>query len=352
MAPIPPNVRGAPAKPWHPSILRDMTEVPVIDLAPARDGGSAERLRVAGAIDAACREIGFFAISGHGVPDRLVDDMRRLAHEFFALPLADKLAARHPVAGTNRGYHPVGGEALAAANDAAAPPDLKEFFHIGPVDVTSEPYYTGPAGRRHFEPNIWPAVPAGFAQAATAYYRAMSERITFLMRLAALALGVDETFFDDKVDRSIGTMRLNYYPAQARPPSPGQLRASAHTDYGGFTVLSGEDVPGGLQVMTRSGRWIDVPTAPTTFVVNIGDLLMRWTNDRWLSNMHRVVNPPRADGGSRARLSIAFFNHPNYDALIECLPSQGPAKHPPVLAGEYRDVKYAKTGFTPSVVTS
>jgi isopenicillin N synthase-like dioxygenase len=322
-----------------------MNQVPVIDVGRARRGGRPERAAVAAAIDGACREIGFFAISGHGVPDSLVDDMRRVAHEFFALPMADKLAARHPVAGTNRGYHPVGGEALAAANDAAAPPDLKEFFHIGPVDTTADPYYTGALGCRHFEPNIWPRVPAGFERAATIYYRTMSELIVFLMRLAALALDVDETFFDAKVDRSIGTMRLNYYPAQATAPRAGQLRASAHTDYGGFTILSGEDVPGGLQVRTRAGHWVDVPTSPTTFVVNIGDLLMRWTNDRWLSNMHRVVNPPLGAGPSRARLSIAFFNHPNYDALIECLPSQGPAKHAPVLSGEYRDVKYAKTGF-------
>jgi isopenicillin N synthase-like dioxygenase len=172
----------------------------------------------------------------------------------------------------------------------------------------------------------------------------MARLITFLMRLAALALDVEETHFDDKVDRSIGTMRLNYYPAQATPPAAGQLRASAHTDYGGFTILSGEDVPGGLQVRMRDGRWIDVATSPSQFVVNIGDLLMRWTNDRWLSNLHRVVNPP-LDGPSRARLSIAFFNHPNYDALIECLPTQGAAKHPPVRSGEYRDLKYAKTGF-------
>ena len=151
----------------------------------------------------------------------------------------------------------------------------------------------------------------------------MDQLIVFLMRLAALALRVDEAFFDDKVDRSIGTMRLNYYPAQAVPPVPGQLRASAHTDYGGFTILAGEDVPGGLQVLTRAGQWVDVATTPENFVVNIGDLLMRWTNDRWLSNMHRVVNPPLGGAPSRPRLSIAFFNHPNYDALIECLPTPG-----------------------------
>jgi isopenicillin N synthase-like dioxygenase len=323
-----------------------LSAVPVIDLEAARHGGRAERLACARAIDAACRDIGFFAISGHGVPDQLVEDLRRVAHAFFALPLGDKLAARHPIPGTNRGYHPVGGEALASANDdTATPSDLKEFFHVGPVDVTDELYYTGPLGRRHFEPNLWPKAPAGFEPAATAYYRAMSRLVVPLMRLAALALDVDEAFFDDKVDRSIGTMRLNYYPAQASPPRPGQLRASAHTDYGGFTILSGEDVPGGLQVRTRGGDWIDVATAPTTFVVNIGDLLMRWTNDRWLSNLHRVVNPP-ADTDSAPRLSIAFFNHPNYDALIECLPSQGPARHAPVRSGEYRDTKYAKTGLT------
>jgi isopenicillin N synthase-like dioxygenase len=227
--------------------------------------------------------------------------------------------------------------------DAPAPPDLKEFFHVGPVDVGADAYYTSAEGRQHFTPNVWPAAPADFPRAATAYYRAMSALVVDLMRLAALALSVDERFFDDKVDRSIGTMRLNYYPAQTGVPAPGQLRAGAHTDYGGFTILSGEDVPGGLQVRTRDGRWVDVATSPTRFVVNIGDLLMRWTNDRWLSNLHRVVNPPA--GEARARLSIAFFNHPNYDVTIECLASQGPARHAPVRSGAYRDLKYAKTGL-------
>src|SRR5215510_8655511 len=109
-----------------------MPQVAVIDLAPARVGSRSDREEVARQIDRACREIGFFAITGHGVPEALVEDLRRRAHEFFALPLAEKLGARHPVSGTNRGYHPVGGEALSTANDAAAPPDLKEFFHVGP----------------------------------------------------------------------------------------------------------------------------------------------------------------------------------------------------------------------------
>lgn len=318
--------------------------VPVVHLGEALTGGRTARMRAAAAIDSACRDIGFFAIDGHGVAALVVDDLRRAAHAFFAQPRAVKLAARHSVAGTNRGYHAAGGEALSAAMDAPAPPDLKEFFHVGPVDVGADAYYTSAEGRQHFIANIWPAAPADFERAATVYYRAMSRLIRELMRLAALALSVDENFFDEKIDRSIGTMRLNYYPAQASAPAPEQLRAGAHTDYGGFTILSGEDVPGGLQVRTRDGRWMDVATTPMCFVVNIGDLLMRWTNDRWLSNLHRVVNPPARDG--RARLSIAFFNHPNYDVTIECIAAPGAARHPPVRSGDYRDLKYAKTGLT------
>jgi isopenicillin N synthase-like dioxygenase len=328
-----------------------MHEIPVIDLDPAQRGGRSEKMAVSRAIDAACSEIGFFTITGHGVPDRAVNDLRNAAHAFFSQPLAEKLKARHPGDGTNRGYHPVGGEALSAAMDNVAPPDLKEFFHVGPVDVTSDAYYTSTLGRQHFLPNIWPAVPPEFERAATAYYRTMSEQIVFLMRLTALALGLPETFFDDKVDRSIGTMRLNYYPAQAMPPREGQLRAGAHTDYGGFTILSGEDVAGGLQVMHRDGHWIEARTEPTKFVINIGDLLMRWTNDRWISTLHRVVNPPSTDA-RRPRLSIAFFNHPNYDALVECIAPPGAAKYAPVLSGEYRDIKYAKTGLAPAAKTS
>src|SRR5205085_8334394 len=264
--------------------------VPVVDLSSTR-GGVAARRRLAAAIDDACRDVGFFAVDGHGVSERVVHDLRAVAHAFFALPAAAKLAARHPVPGANRGYHPAGGEALSSANDAPAPPDLKEFFHVGPVDVGDDAYYTSAEGRRHFTPNVWPTTPAGFERAATVYYRAMSDLVRDLMRLAALALDVEETFFDDKIDRSIGTMRLNYYPAQLDRPAPGQLRAGAHTDYGGFTILRGEDVAGRLQIRTRDGRWVHVAPTPTRFLVHIGHLPLRWTDGRLLASLPRVVNP-------------------------------------------------------------
>lgn len=321
-----------------------MSTVPVIDLGDARHGNLADRRRVARQIDDACCDIGFFTIADHGVSDAIVGDLRESAHAFFALSLADKLTAKHPVDGTPRGYHAIAGEALARANDDVAPPDLKEFYHVGPVDVGTDPYFTSERGRQFFLTNIWPSRPERFRQAAIGYYRAMDQLVGFLMRLGALALGVDERFFDDKVTRSIGTMRLNYYPRQSEPPLPGQLRAGAHTDYGSITILNGEDVPGGLQVRTRRGDWIDVHTPPEHFVVNIGDLMMRWTNDRWISTLHRVVNPP-SPGASTARLSIAFFNHPNYDVMIECIAPPHHAKYEPVLSGDYRDMKYLKTGL-------
>lgn len=322
-----------------------MERIPVIDLAPALAGGVDDRRRVAGLIDRACVEIGFFTLTGHGVPGRICDELRGAAHRFFALPLGLKRQASPADERTPRGYHSLGGEALAAANDAVAPPDLKEFYHVGPVDVGDDAYYTGMKGRQFFLPNIWPEEPPGFRPAAIAYYRAMHRLVACLMRLTALGLGLEETFFDDKVNRSIGTMRLNYYPRQLEAPQPGQLRAGAHTDYGGLTILNGEDVPGSLQVLTRAGRWIDVRTAPDQFVVNIGDLLMRWTNDRWLSNMHRVANPPLAEGRNAPRLSIAFFNHPNWDVMIECIAAPGQARYAPVMSGDYRDLKYGKTGL-------
>jgi isopenicillin N synthase-like dioxygenase len=168
------------------------------------------------------------------------------------------------------------------------------------------------------------------------------------MRIAALGLGADEHFFDDKIDRHITAMRLNFYPEQREAPAPGQLRAGEHTDYGAFTILNGENVAGGLQVKTRGGQWLDIETDPKSFVVNIGDLLMRWTNDRWVSNAHRVINPPREIAGDAKRLSIAFFHHPNYDARIECIAPPGEAKYPPVGSGEYRDLKYKQTRLAPA----
>jgi len=321
-----------------------MTAIPVIDLSAARTGESAARRAAAREIDCTCTEIGFFTIKGHGVPASVREDLRRKAREFFALPIEEKRRAVAADPATPRGYRGLGFESLARGNvPAALPPDIKEYYHFGRESWPYEPYFTQGEGPRYFIPNVWPERPQGLALAAERYYGEMERLTGEMMRLAALGIGLAETFFDDKIDRHITAMRLNFYPEQSTPPIPGQLRAGDHTDYGLLTILNGDNVPGGLQVRSRSGEWIDVETDPDTFVVNIGDLLMRWTNDRWLSNVHRVVNPPLSETAGNSRLSIAFFQQPNYDAVIECLCPPGEAKYPPVTSGAYRDLKYRQT---------
>ncbi|GAA5233944.1 isopenicillin N synthase family oxygenase [Verticiella sediminum] len=316
--------------------------IPVIDLEPALRGSAAERLRTGRLIDQTCRHIGFFTIKGHGVDPVLIRTLRKQAYAFFEQPLAEKQRVAPADAGTPRGYRGLGFDSLARGNALDAPADIKEYYHFGRERWPQTPYYTEGEGRRYFIPNLWPASPAGWAATAERYYLALEKLTGEMMQLAALGLDLPEDFFQDKIDRHITAMRINHYPAQAVAPAPGQLRAGAHTDYGLLTILNGENKPGGLEVLTRGGDWIPVETEPDTFVVNIGDLLMRWTNDRWVSNTHRVINPPEGTAPD-ARLSVAFFHHPNYDALVECIAPPGLAKYPPVLSGEYRDLKYRQT---------
>lgn len=318
--------------------------VPLIDISPFLAGSPDGRRDVARAVAAACAEIGFFAITGHGVPADITSRLRRLAHEFFGLPEDEKARAIHPVPGTPRGHRVFAGEALGKTTGADAPADFKEFYHFSRDGWPDDDYHCGAEGRRYFIPNLWPERPADFADAAMAYYRA-TEKLSFvMMRIAALALDLPEDFFQDKINEHVSAMRINHYPAETPAAVAGQIRAGAHTDYGLFTLLMGEQAPGGLEVRTRAGDWIEVATRPEIFVVNVGDLLMRWTNDIWVSNPHRVINPPPGAKLSQGRISIAFFQQPNYDAVIACIPScagrDNPPRYAPVRSGNYRDGKY------------
>ena len=193
---------------------------------------------------------------------------------------------------------------------------------------------------------MWPEQPAELRDVYTAYYQAMERLATAIMRAFALALDLRERFFADKIDRHISGIRVINYPDQPVAPPAGQLRAGAHSDYGALTILKSENVPGGLQVLNRAGDWVEVEPPQGAFVVNIGDLMMHWTNDRWTSTLHRVVNPPRDAALGSRRQSIVFFFQPNYDALIECLPSctgpDHPPRYEPVTSGEHRLRKFLR----------
>ena len=313
--------------------------IPLIDIAPMLNGDPIGKRRIAAEVGEALETIGFFTIVGHGVSETLIQDVRDLAYEFFARPLDEKLRIPRPSTAATRGYDPPANQSLAATLGNDAPPDLQEMFGMGDFDLPDEPYYTEGHGRDFFAPNLWPERPAKMRQTFEAYYRALDGIGDELMRIFALALDLDEHYFDAKIARSISHIRFNKYMAQPEAPKPGQLRAGAHSDYGTLTILYGEDKPGGLQAFSADGEWIDVHPPPGSFVVNIGDVMARWTNDRWVSTLHRVVNPPRSEDQAE-RLSIAFFHQPGHDIEISCIETchgpGNPIKHPPVIYGDYR----------------
>jgi isopenicillin N synthase-like dioxygenase len=332
-----------------------LLSVPVIDVAPFRGGSAPERAAVAAEVARACTDIGFLVITGHGVAEDLVDAMYRASKEFFESPLETKLAVARPEAGQIRGYSGVEQEGLGLLEDEPVPADLKESFDIGPLDVPADdPYYTCAEAGAHFAPNLWPERPPEFEQVYRRYYGAMEALTVEMFRILATALELPTDFFADKVNRHISLLRANYYPPQPNQPKPNQLRGGAHSDYTAMTILWQEDVPGGgLQVQNKVGQWVDVPAVPGTFVVNLGDSLERWTNEKWVSTMHRVVNPPRDVAATHSRVSIPYFVQPNYDTVIECIDScfdeEHPAKFGPVRNGEYLHMKFTQQNTLASV---
>ncbi|MGI9611463.1 MAG: isopenicillin N synthase family dioxygenase [Acidimicrobiales bacterium] len=307
--------------------------IPVIDLEPFVTGDEAAKEVVGREVDDALRSVGFMLLVGHGVSADLIERARSASLEFFAMPLEEKMRAATPPERLSRGYNWVGNRSLAYTLGDEAPPDLQEGFAFGPLDVTPEERDESPAAARLFAENEWPEHPADFRRALETYYGRIADLAATMMHVFAVGLGLPETFFDAQIDRHTSALRVVHYPPQSEPPEPGQLRAGAHTDYGTLTILYGDDTPGGLQVRHRNGGWLDVHPPPGSLVCNIGDLMARWTNDRWVSNLHRVVNPP-PEHSATARLSMPFFHNANHDAVIECVPTcrpeVGEPTYPPI----------------------
>lgn len=324
-----------------------LLDVPVIDVAPFRSGDPAARRAVAAAVGRAVGEIGFLVITGHGVDPGLIARVQAASNAFFDLPVAEKLRVQRPAPDVTRGYIPLEAESVGRSQGLDVPGDLNESLMIGPVDATGDVYFTGPAAGKHFHPNLWPDRPSNLRAAYEAYFRVMGRLAEELMAMFALALALPEDFFADKIDRHISRLRVRNYPAPSSPPLPGQLRAGAHADYGSLTILRTEDKPGGLQVLNRAGAWVDVPIAPDSFIINIGELMARWTNGQWQATLHRVVNPPAALAEASRRLSLVFFHNPNYDAPVAALPGTVPAgeapKYPPTTSGEHLRAQFVRT---------
>lgn len=322
--------------------------IPLIDVGPLLTRRDAAAVKaVADELGQACRTTGFFGVTGHGVAEATISRLFAEAYGFFDCPYEEKMTVVRPRPEQNRGYIRTGDETLARLAGKETPPDMKELFAIGPFDYPDDAYHRSPAAYPSFAPNRWPACAPGLEPAMKAYWQAVERLAKAIAGGFAVALDLPIGFFDDKVGRNTSQLRVMHYPEQATAPVPGQLRAGEHTDLGMMTILTSDNDRGGLQVKRRGGDWLDVPVIEGAFMVNIGDLMMRWTNDTWVSTPHRVVNPPAGAGAASRRLSIGYFFIPDYDTAIACIDScrsaDRPAKYETLSVHDYRTARFAAT---------
>jgi len=325
--------------------LRDgILAVPVIDISSFRMpyADAAARSEVVRRVDEAARTVGFMQITGHGIAAATLSEFTSATDAFFALDAKAKARYRCPP-GINRGYTPPKAESLSYSLGLASAADLFEAINVG----TTAADFPGLAlPDEVYAENVYPAdeVP-GFEAAVTEWFQAAGRVARTMVRIFGVALGGREDYFEQFTDHSIDVLRMNNY----RLPGPGvelekdQLGMGAHTDYGVVTVLWADQVPG-LEIHGADGRWHPVMPADGALLVNLGDATARWTNDEWMSTLHRVA-PPRVGGTLVPRRSAAYFHDGNVDAVIECLPScvteDKPARYAPVTVGEHLAAKLA-----------
>ena len=290
---------------YYSTMHTGVPAIPVIDVSESED-------LVVAAIRDACRGKGFMQIINHPIPDDKLDGIMALARKFFDLPIEEKVAAAMTGSKSIRGYTEMSGQAL----EPGTAPDLKEGFYYG-QHITKE---THPhlAGRWGHGPNILPRedVIPGFDATMHEYYEMLLAFCKTFMSWIALSLDLDRHYFDAFSTDPIATLRMVHYPPTPLKTDASFRGAGAHSDYGGITLLMQDDV-GGLQVWDRDcATFVDVPSIPHAFVVNLGDMVERWSNDHYHSTVHRVINK----SNNRSRYSIPFFMIGNGDQKVDCLP--------------------------------
>ncbi len=298
------------------------TEVPVIDIGPFRSGIVSAKREVARRVAHACEDVGFLYISGHGLDPRYLADASHAARQFYALPEAEKRKVEMDRQPNHRGYvaTPVG----TRREDQGG--EQFESFKVGFDTAEDDPEFL--AGVRFYGPNAWPEQPVEFRTAVGAYYGEMLRLSRTVFQLFAAALDLDEDYFLPWTHKPASIMNVNFYRGGA-----GSSGIREHSDFECFTILWQDD-SGGLELKNQAGEWIAAPPIPDTFVINIGDIMARWTNDRFACTPHRVIHKGAGD-----RLSIAFFANCDYSTPVECLPvchgPGNPPKYPATTVGEH-----------------
>jgi isopenicillin N synthase-like dioxygenase len=303
-------------------------DIPTIDLSRFIDGTAGERTAIAAQVDEAARTVGFMQVVGHAVPAEVEAGLTAAMDGFFGLPMWQKKALRPASTELNRGYTPPKSERLSLSLGVeSAAGDLFEAFNVGKA---GEDFPGLGLDDVQYAPNLWPLRPATFEPCVQAWFGQAARVAREITAVMAVALGLPENFFADYQDHSLDVLRLNNYrvPPTSTQLEPGQIGMGAHTDYGIVTVLWADPILG-LQILDSDGVWHDVVPAEGALLVNLGDLLARWTNDRWISTLHRVLPPTDGVGNLVRRRSAAFFHDGNADAVISCLPGCFDEENPP-----------------------
>jgi isopenicillin N synthase-like dioxygenase len=326
---------------------RPAQRIPVVDLTGSFAARLEDRKKVAWEIHKACRETGFFYVSNHRVPQALIDAQFDWARRFFALPLAEKMTLHMKQSPSTAGYEPMGTQVLDSQDAAAekAPPDLKEGYFYAMELPDDHPW--AQKRLRSFGHNQWPEGLSGFREQMLAYQAALRELGDRVLAMLALSLELPEDYFVpfyDMPNTTVGLLRYRPHPMDAKV---NQLGAGAHTDWGAITLLAQDDL-GGLEVRNVADEWIQATPITGTFVINLGDLMQRWTNGLYRSNMHRVKN----NSSTKDRYSMPLFYGPRPDSLIECMPTctdrGNPPRFPPCTAAEHNYEMFRRSyGYAP-----
>ena len=312
------------------------TSLPIIDICGYHTASDAQLHEFADAIGAACQDNGFFYLTGHGISEDLQDKLFEQAKWLFALPEDEKRALDKTHSPANRGYEPMKNQTL----ESGAPPDLKEGFYIGHEHGDDHPMVK--AGQFNFGQNQWPKNAETLQHIALQYLDETAELCEFLMSLLALSLDLPSHYFSDFCKDPLVTLRFLHYPQQPANPLPNEKGCGAHTDFGGLTLLLQDD-KGGLQVWGHdTQQWLDATPMPGSYVVNLGDMISRWTNDQYRSTLHRVIN---TSGAERYAIPLFFSGHPTHE--VSCIPTclaanQSPAYPTTTVEAHMREM-YQKT---------
>ncbi|MFI9616093.1 isopenicillin N synthase family dioxygenase [Streptomyces sp. NPDC052023] len=300
--------------------------MPTIDLRPWLSGGPEARARIARTVDEALQSAGFLLVTGHGVDPGLRARIRASARAFFTLPESVKRRYAAKVGG--RGWLGPGAEANGYAEGTETPPDLKESLTF----ATHEPFGDPAVDAQWYAPNVFPAEVPELRPLCEEYLARMAGLENELLTLLGQALGLEPDFFTRHMAHPTYGFNINWYPGRdvVGVPEPGQFRIGPHTDFGTVTILDRQAGRGGLQVYTDEGGWEDAPYDPDAFTVNIGDLMARWTGDRWRSGRHRVL-PPSAQAPTEELMSLVYFGECTPGTRVESVPA-------PVGRGAYAPV--------------